>query len=87
MDVVRVVQGLALAPDHGEGRGHVGSSAGVAELHLVTVDGVTQQLSVDTGHPALDVELTHEPGLDDELRDVVHLDSDAPLQATAHQHL
>ena len=61
VDVVRVVQGLALAPDHREGRGHVGGSRGVGELHLVAVDRVGEQLGVDTRHPALDVKLTHEP--------------------------
>ena len=61
VDVVRVVQGLALAPDHREGRGHVGGSRGVGELHLVAVDRVREQLGVDTRHPALDVKLTHEP--------------------------
>ena len=61
MDVVWVVQGLALAPDHREGGGHVGGPRGVGELHLVTVDGVAQQLGVDAGHPALDVELAHKP--------------------------
>jgi len=33
----------------------------VGELHLVAVDDVAEQLSVDTCHPTLDVELTHEP--------------------------
>ena len=61
VDVVRVVQGLALAPDHGEGGRHVGRPAGVRELHLVAVDGVAQQLSVHTCHTALDVELTNKP--------------------------
>ena len=61
MDVVRVVQGLALAPDHGKGRGHVGRPRGVGELHLVAVDCVGEQLGVDARNPSLDVELTHEP--------------------------
>ena len=87
MDVVRVVQGLALAPDHGEGGGDVGRPGGVGELHLVAVDGVAQQLGVDAGHAALDVELADEPGLDDELGDVVHLHPDALLEAGADQDL
>ena len=87
MDVVRVVQGLALAPDHSEGGGDVGRPRGVGELHLVTVDGVAQQLGVHARHPALDVELADEPGLDDELGDVVHLHPDALLQAGADQDL
>ena len=62
VDVVRVVQRLALAPDHGEGGGHVGRPRGVGELHLVAVDRVGEQLGIDTRHPSLDVELTHEPG-------------------------
>ena len=61
MDVVRVVQGLPLAPDDGKGGGDVGRPGGVGELHLVAVDGVAQQLGVHAGHPALDVELTHKP--------------------------
>ena len=61
VDVVGVVQGLALTPDHGEGRGHVGRPRGVGELHLVAVDRVGKQLGVDARHPSLDVELTHEP--------------------------
>ena len=87
MDVVRVVQGLALAPDHGEGGGDVGRPGGVGELHLVAVDGVAQQLGVHAGHPALDVELADEPGLDDELGDVVHLHPNALLEAGADQDL
>ena len=87
VDVVRVVQRLALAPDNGEGGGDVGRPGGVGELHLVTVDGVTQQLGVHTGHPALDVELADEPGLDDELGDVVDLYPDALLEAGADQDL
>ena len=62
VDVVRVVQRLALAPDHREGRRHVGGAAGVGELHLVAVDRVREQLSVDARHPTLDVELADEPG-------------------------
>ena len=57
VDVVRVVQRLALAPDHREGRRHVGGATGVGELHLVAVDRVREQLRVDAGHPTLDVEL------------------------------
>ena len=87
VDVVRVVQGFALAPDHGEGGGDVGGPGGVGELHLVTVDGVAQQLGVHAGHPALDVELADEPGLDDELGDVVDLHPDALLKAGADQDL
>ena len=87
VDVVRVVQRLALAPDDSEGGGDVGGPGGVGELHLVTVDGVAQQLGVDAGHPALDVELADEPGLDDELGDVVHLHPDALLKAGADQYL
>ena len=62
VDVVRVVQRLALAPDHREGRRHVGGAAGVGELHLVAVDRVREQLGVDARHPTLDVELADEPG-------------------------
>ena len=61
VDVVRVVQGLALTPDHCEGRGHVGRPRGVGELHLVAVDCVGEQLGVDARNPSLDVELTNEP--------------------------
>ena len=61
MDVVGVVQRLTLTPDHGEGRGHVGRPRGVGELHLVAVDRVGEKLGVNTGHPSLDVKLTHEP--------------------------
>ena len=87
VDVVRVVQRLALAPDNGEGGGDVGRPGGVGELHLVTVDGVAQQLGVDTRHPALDVELADEASLDNELGDVVHFDPDALLEAGADQDL
>ena len=61
VDVVGVVQGLALTPDHREGGGHVGGAGGVGELHLVAVDRVGEQLGVDARNPSLDVELTHEP--------------------------
>ena len=61
VDVVRVVQRLALAPDHGKRGGHVGRPRGLGELHLVAVDRVGEQLGVDTRHPSLDVELTHKP--------------------------
>ena len=61
VDVVRVVQGLPLAPDDGKGGGDVGRPGGVGELHLVAVDGVGQELGVHTRHPTLDVELTHKP--------------------------
>ena len=87
VDVVRVVKRLRLAPDDGKGGGDVGRPRGVRELHLVAVDGVAQQLGVHAGHPALDVELADEPGLDDELGDVVDLHPDALLKAGADQDL
>ena len=61
VDVVGVVQGLALAPDDSEGGRHIGGPGGVGELHLVTVDCVTEKLSVDTGHTTLNVELANKP--------------------------
>ena len=61
VNVVWIVQRLRLAPDDGEGGGDVGRPRRVGELHLVAVDGVAQQLSIDTGHPALDVELADKP--------------------------
>ena len=61
MDVIRVVKGLGLAPDDGEGGGDVGRPRGVRELHLVAVDGVAQQLGIHARHPALDVELADKP--------------------------
>ena len=61
MDVVRIIQRLGLAPDDGEGGGDVGRPRRVGELHLIAVDGVAQQLSIHTGNPALDVELTDKP--------------------------
>ena len=87
VDVLRVVQGLRLAPYDGDGGGDVGRPRRVAELHLVAVDGVAQQLGVHAGHPALDVELADKPGLDDELGDVVDLHPDALLKAGADQDL
>ena len=59
MDVVGVVQGLALAPDDSEGGRHIGGPGGVGELHLVAVDGVAQQLGIHTCHTTLNVELAH----------------------------
>ena len=38
----------------------------VSELHFVAVDDVTEQLSVDARHAALDVELANEPGTEGE---------------------
>ena len=61
VNVVRIVQRLRLAPDDGEGGGDVGRPRRVGELHLVAVDGVTQQLSIHTGHPTLYVELADKP--------------------------
>ena len=61
MDVIRVVKGLGLAPDDGEGGGDVGRPRCVRELHLVAVDGVAQQLGIHACHPALDVELADKP--------------------------
>ena len=61
VNVVRIVQRLRLAPDDGKGGGDVGCPRRVGELHLVAVDGVTQQLSIHTGHPALNVELADKP--------------------------
>ena len=61
MDVIRVVKGLGLAPDDGEGGGDVGRPRGVRELHLVAVDGVAQQLSIHACHPTLNVELADKP--------------------------
>ena len=61
VNVVGVVQGLTLTPDHSKGGGHVGRPRGVGELHLVAVDRVGEQLGVNTSHPSLDVKLTHEP--------------------------
>ena len=87
MDVVRVVQRLRLAPDDGEGGCDVGRPRRVRELHLVAVDGVAQQLRIHTRHPALDVELAHKSGLDDELGDVVNFDPDGFLQTRRHEDL
>ena len=61
MDVLRVVQGLRLAPDDGDGGGDVGRPRRVAELHLVAVDGVVNQLGIHTCHPTLNVELANKP--------------------------
>ena len=61
MELFWVVQRLRLAPDDGQGGGDVGRPRRVSELHLVAVDGVTQQLSIHTGHPTLYVELADKP--------------------------
>lgn len=67
MDVVWIVEWLRATPDDskagvgGRGRG------GVGELHVVTVDCVTEKLSVDARYATFNVELTHEPRLGDEL--------------------
>ena len=74
MDIIGVIQGLRPAPDDGEGSGDVGGPGGVGELHGVAVDQLAQELGVDRGHAAFDVELADETGLDDELGDVIHLD-------------
>merc|ERR1719474_2635158 len=87
VDVVGVVQGLALAPDHGKGGRHVGSPGGVGELHFVTKDCVAQKLSIDTGHTTFNVKLTNEPCLDDELGDVVNLNPNTLSGSVAHQNL
>jgi len=72
MDVIRVVQRLGLSPDHGECCGDVWCPGSVGELHLITIDGVTEQLSIHRCHTTLDVELTDKPGLNDELSYMIH---------------
>ena len=93
MDVLWIVEGLWHVPDDSQGGGDVGEPWRVGELHLVALDGVVHQLGVHTGHPTLNVELAHkseshyiiitvgrEPGLYDELGDMVHIDPDGFLQ-------
>lgn len=87
MYIVRIVQRLAAAPDHRERRRQVARLRRVPKLHCVAVNGVAQQLRIDARHPALDVELAHEPRLHDELADDVHLHLDRFLGAGRHQNL
>ena len=61
MDVLRIVEGLRLVPDDGQGGGDAGLPRRVGELHLVAVDGLVHQLSIHTGHPTLNVELADKP--------------------------
>lgn len=86
MNIIRIVQRLRAAPDDGEGSRQLGRFRGVRELHRVAVDGVAQQLGVHARHPALDVELTHEARLDDELTNDMHLDFDGFLRARRDQN-
>ena len=71
----------------GKGSRDVGSPGRVGEVHFITIDGIREQLGVHRRHAPLNVELADEPGLHDELGDVVHLDADALLEAAGDEYL
>lgn len=87
MNIIRIVQGLGAAPDDGKGGRQLRRFGRVREIHGITVDGIAEQLRVDAGHPTFDVELTHEPRLDDELTDDMHFDLDGLFRLGRHQDL
>ncbi len=57
----------------GKGGSDVGCPRRVGKIHLITIDGVWEQLSIHGGDASLNVELADEAGLYDELGNVVHL--------------
>lgn len=65
--VVRIIQRLGAAPDHGERHRNVWRTRRVGEFGVVAIDRVGQKTRVHARHAALDVELTHEASLYDEL--------------------
>jgi len=65
--IVWIVQRFWTAPDHGEGYRDIRRTRGIRKLCLFAVDRVGQQARVDTRHATLDVELTHETRLYNEL--------------------
>lgn len=67
MYIIWVVQRLGAAPYNSKCGIGGGGSCGIRKLHVVTVDGVTQQVGIDTCHTALNVELTHKSCLGNEL--------------------
>ena len=87
VDVVGIVEGFRSAPDDGERGGDVGSPGRVRELHVIAVDDVAEQLGAHVGHAALDVELTNEIGLHDELGNVLHFNFDALFDPVRHEDL
>lgn len=76
MNIIRIVERLRAAPYDGERGRQLRRLGRVRKLHRITVDRIAQELRVDARNAALDVELTHEPGLDDELTDDMHLHFD-----------
>lgn len=86
MDVVGIVERFGSAPDDGERGRDVGRSRRVGELHVVAVDDVAEELGADVSHPALNVELADEIGLDNELGNVLHFDFDALLDAVRDEN-
>lgn len=67
MNVIRIVKGLGTTPDHSKSGVDGRSVGGICKLHPVTINGVTQQVSVDTRHTTFYVKLAHKPCLRDEL--------------------
>lgn len=67
MYIVRIIQGFGAAPDHGERYRNIRCTRRIRELRFFTIDRVSQQTRVDARDAALDVKLTHEACLYDEL--------------------
>lgn len=67
MYIVRIIQRFGAAPDYSERHRDVGRAGCVRKLRFLAVDRVGQQARVDACHATLDVELTHEACLYDEL--------------------
>lgn len=86
MNVVRVVQGFGPAPDDRERRCNIRRPGCVRELHRVAVDGVAQQLGVDTGDSSFDIKLANKSRLDYKLSNNVHLHFDSLFNAGCHQY-
>lgn len=77
MYIVRIIQGFGAAPDHGERYRNVRCTRRIRELRFLTIDRVGQQTRVDARDPALDVKLTHEACLYDELlKDIFSLEKE-----------
>lgn len=53
---------------------------------MVTVNGVGQQLGINTGHSSFNVELTHKASLNDKLSNDVNFNFDALLDSRRNEN-
>lgn len=86
MNVVRIVERLRAIPNDGKCCGDVRRFRRVHELHRVAVDGVAEQLRIDTWNASLDVELTNVARLNDGVTDYVYSNLNGALDAGRHEN-